>query len=148
MDTHRHGGVVHWMSAFHAFYSEWPYVAVLVFCIDIIVAPCCMNSAISTPFPSQKIVAISSLADNVYLNFFGLFGECVCIQCFDCSVVSTFTNETEISAPVAHTMLLRNSLPSLWYHSKRVKAEGSHSLCSVCTHGYFRNLSCAKLVIA
>jgi hypothetical protein len=33
---------------------------------------------------SQESVAISFLADSVCLNFFGLFGECVCIHCFDC----------------------------------------------------------------
>jgi hypothetical protein len=32
---------------------------------DIIVIPCCMNSTISTPFLSQKTVAISFLAENV-----------------------------------------------------------------------------------
>jgi hypothetical protein len=33
------------------------------------VAPCCMNSTISTPFLPQKTVAISFLAD-ICLNFF------------------------------------------------------------------------------
>jgi hypothetical protein len=33
-----------------------------------------------------------------------LFGERVCIHCFDCSLVSTFTNETQVSAPVTCTM--------------------------------------------
>jgi hypothetical protein len=33
-------------------------------------------------------------ADNVCLNFFGLFGECVCIHSLDCFLISTFTNET------------------------------------------------------
>jgi hypothetical protein len=50
-----------------------------------------------------------------------LFGDCACIHCFDCPLVSTFTNETQVSSPV--TMWLWNSWPSLWYHSKRVKAE-------------------------
>jgi hypothetical protein len=36
-----------------------------------------MNSTTGTPFLSQKTDAISFLADNVCLNFFGLFGECV-----------------------------------------------------------------------
>jgi hypothetical protein len=36
-----------------------------------------MNSTISTPFLSQKTVAISFLADNIRLNLLGLFGECV-----------------------------------------------------------------------
>jgi hypothetical protein len=79
------------------------------------VVPCCMNSPISTPFLSQKTAAISFLAD-VCLHFFGLFGECVCFHCFDCSSVSTFTNEILVSSPV--TMQLKNSPPSFRYHSK------------------------------
>jgi hypothetical protein len=63
-----------------------------------------MNSTVSAAFLSQKTVAISFLAaDNVYLNFFGLFGECVCMHCFDCSLISTFTNETQVSSPVTLT---------------------------------------------
>jgi hypothetical protein len=50
-----------------------------------------MNSTISIPFLPEKTAANSFLAD-VCLNFFGLFGECVCIHCFDCSLVSPFTN--------------------------------------------------------
>jgi hypothetical protein len=48
-----------------------------------------------------------------------LFGECVCIHCFDCSLVSTFTTETQVSSPV--TMRLRNSSQSVWYRSKKPK---------------------------
>jgi hypothetical protein len=63
-----------------------------------------MNSTISTPFLSQKTVAISFLADSVCLNFFGLFGEHVCTHFFDYSLVSVFTNGTQVSSPVIHTM--------------------------------------------
>jgi hypothetical protein len=60
---------------------------------DVTVAPCCMNSTISTPFLSQRTVAISFVAGRQRLfKLFGLFGECVCIQCVDYSLVSTFTN--------------------------------------------------------
>jgi hypothetical protein len=62
-----------------------------------------MNSSISTQFLSQKTVAISFLAD-VCLNFFGLFDECVCIHCFDRSLVSAFINEAQVSSSVIHTM--------------------------------------------
>jgi hypothetical protein len=55
--------------------------------------------------------------------FFGLFGECMCNHCYNCSFVSTFTNETQLSSPVTRTMWLQNSLPSLWYHPKKVRAE-------------------------
>jgi hypothetical protein len=44
-------------------------------------------------------VAISFLAD-ICLNFASLFGEYVCIYCLACSLVSTFTNETQVSSPV------------------------------------------------
>jgi hypothetical protein len=54
----------------------------------ITVAPCCMNSTISTPSLSQRTHAISFLAD-VCLNFFGLSGECACINCSVCSSVLT-----------------------------------------------------------
>jgi hypothetical protein len=60
-----------------------------------------MNSTISTPFLPQKSIAISFLADNVCLNFFDLFGEYMCIHCFDCSLISRFTNKTQVSSPVA-----------------------------------------------
>jgi hypothetical protein len=65
-----------------------------------------MNSTISTPFLSQKTVAfLSYLAgDNICLNFIGLFGDCVCIHCFGCSFVLTFTNEIQVISPVTHTM--------------------------------------------
>jgi hypothetical protein len=85
---------------FTSFVQEWTYVAFLVFrkqyTSNIIVVPRCMNSTIRTDFLSQKTVAISFLADNVYLNFFGLCGECVCIHWFDCTLVSSVINETQI----------------------------------------------------
>jgi hypothetical protein len=70
---------------------------------EVIVAPCCMNSTV-TPFLSQKTIVISFLIDGICLNFFGLFGEHVCIHYFDCSLVSTFTNEAQVSLPVTHTV--------------------------------------------
>jgi hypothetical protein len=45
-------------------------------------------------------------------------------------------------------MWLRNSSPSLWYRSKKIKAERCHYLRFVCTCEHFRNPYCAKLVIA
>jgi hypothetical protein len=61
---------------------------------DITVVPCCTNSNISTPFLSRKTDAITFVADNIYLNFSGLFGERMLIHCRDWSLVSTFTNKT------------------------------------------------------
>jgi hypothetical protein len=63
-----------------------------------------MNYTIITPFLSQKTVANSFLEDNISLNFFTLFGECVGIHWFDCSLVSAFTNETQVSPPVNYMM--------------------------------------------
>jgi hypothetical protein len=62
-----------------------------------------MNSTISTPFLSYKTAAISFLPD-VSLSFFSLFGECMWIHCFDHSLVSTITNETQVTSLVTHTM--------------------------------------------
>jgi hypothetical protein len=56
----------------------------------------------------------------------------VCINCFDCSLVSTSTNETRVSPPITHTMWLINSSPFLWYHSKNIEAEAI--LCVLCIH--------------
>jgi hypothetical protein len=69
-----------------------------------------MNSTISTPFLSQKTAVITFLAGRQHLfKFFGLFGECVCIHCFDCTWVSTFTNKTQFPAPVTLKIRLRIS---------------------------------------
>jgi hypothetical protein len=76
-----------------------------------------MNSTISTPLLSQKTITISFLED-ICLNVFVLLGEYGCIQCFYCSFVSTFTNETQVLSPVTRSMWLRNSLPSSWYFSE------------------------------
>jgi hypothetical protein len=51
----------------HSFFSVSQYTC------DIIVVPCYMSSTISTPFFSKKTVAISILADNIYIDFFSLF---------------------------------------------------------------------------
>jgi hypothetical protein len=92
--------------------------------------PCCMNPTINTPVLSQKTVAISFLTYNACLNFFGLSGECVCIHCFDCFLGSTFTNEIQVSSPVAHMMGMRSASPFLWYHSGKVKAKAIFCICA------------------
>jgi hypothetical protein len=104
-NEHSYGEALRWMSAFHAFCSEWPYAVFSIsqYTCDVIVVPCCMNYTISTPFLSQNTVAISLLAE-VCLNFLGLFGECVSIHCLDCSLVSTFSNEIHVSSPVTCMM--------------------------------------------
>jgi hypothetical protein len=87
----------------------------------------------ATPFvlngpTTVKTIPISFVAD-VFLKLFSLFHECVCIHCFDCSLVSTFINETQNSSPVTHTMWLWNSSPSSWYCSKNVKFKAEAILC-------------------
>jgi hypothetical protein len=64
-----------------------------------------MNSTISAHFLSQKTAVISFLAENICLKFFALFDECLCIHCLDCSLVSTFTNETQVSLPVTYDVI-------------------------------------------
>jgi hypothetical protein len=44
------------------------------------------------------------------LNFFGLYGECVCIHCSDCSFVSAFANETQVSSPITSRRSQRQSI--------------------------------------
>jgi hypothetical protein len=66
---------------------------------------------------------------DVCLNCFSLFGECVCINCFDCCLVSTSQMK-----PRFHRLLLVwcewEIPPSLWYHYKKAKAEAI--LCVWC----------------
>jgi hypothetical protein len=72
---------------------------------DVIVVPCCMNSSISNLSSPRKPLASAFLqADNVYLNFIGLFGECVRIHCFDCFLDPTFRNEPQVSQAITRTM--------------------------------------------
>jgi hypothetical protein len=47
-------------------------------------------------------------------------------------LVSAFTNETQVSLPVTHMMLLRNSSPSLWYRSKNKSK--LKPFCVFCAH--------------
>jgi hypothetical protein len=70
------------------------------------VVPCWINSIISTPFLSQRTVAISFLADIICLNFLGLFGECVCTS----TAVTTFWfQHSQVKPPPPPiTMWLRN----------------------------------------
>jgi hypothetical protein len=112
------------MSAFHVFCSEWPYEVfrnTLMTLLWSSVALIALWALLSCPWKQQPSAFWQ--ADSVCLNVFSLFVECVCIHCFDCSLVSTFTNETRVSSLVTRMMWLRNSPTSLWYRSKNVKAE-------------------------
>jgi hypothetical protein len=46
--------------------------------------------------PRKQLPSAFWQADYVRSNFFGLFGECVCIHCFDRSLVSTIINESQV----------------------------------------------------
>jgi hypothetical protein len=150
VDTHCHAGAPHGMSAFHIFFSEWPYIGFLVFPSTLLPLLCSLVAWISSSallsWPRKQLPSPFWQAD-VCLNFFNLFGKCVCIHCFDYSLVSSFTNETQVSSPVTRIMWLRNSLPSLWSRSKKSQSQ-SHSMHFVCTSEHFQNPSTAKLVIA
>jgi lipid-A-disaccharide synthase-like uncharacterized protein len=132
MRTCSHGGALHQMLAFHAFCSEWPYAVFLVFCNILLTL---VRFFVAWIPPSENRKQLPSAfwhAHNVCPNFFSFFGEHVFIHCFDCSLVSTFTNKTYISSPVTRTVWLRNASPSLWYRSKHSQSQ-SHSLSFVCT---------------
>jgi hypothetical protein len=86
------------------FCSEWlalRSLSVLEYTYDMLVPCIILSSALLSCL--EKTIAISFLADSC-LNFLSLFGECVCIHYFEWSLVSAFTNETQISSPVAHMM--------------------------------------------
>jgi hypothetical protein len=73
VDAHRHGRGLHRMSACHALdlnCRPYSFFSVSQYTCDIIVVPFCMNSTISTPFLSQKIVAISFLAGRLLFKLF------------------------------------------------------------------------------
>jgi hypothetical protein len=79
---------------------------------------------------------------------FQLVWWCVCIHYFDCTLVSAFTNETQVSSPVTRMMWLRNSSSSLWHRSKNIYKFRCPLLRFVRTPDHFRNPSRAKLVTA
>jgi hypothetical protein len=79
--------------------------------------------------PRKQLPSAFWQAD-VCLNLFGLFGKCMCIHCFDCSLVSTFTNETQVSSTVICTIWLWNSSPSLWYGPQKSKLKPFSVSCA------------------
>jgi hypothetical protein len=114
-DAHHHGGALHWhYSITHLLFWMAGPKQFLVFHNTLLTLLWFLVAWIppSALLFSPRKVIISFLAD-VYLNLFRLSGECVHIHCFDCSLVSTFTNKTQVSSPVTCIMWLRNSSPSL-----------------------------------
>jgi hypothetical protein len=107
--------------------------------------PCCMNSTISIPFLSQETVTISFLADKVYLNFFGLFGECVCIHCFHCSLVSRVTNETQYLLLVWCDWEIHHHLCGITLKKWQSQI---HSVCFVQTCKHFQNPSSRDSIVS
>jgi hypothetical protein len=130
--------------------SEWSalrsFLSVPQYTSDVIVASCCINYTISTPFLPQKTVVISFLSHSVCLNFIGVFGERTRIHCFDCSSVLTFSDE-----PRLHYLLFVRcdwDFPRHLCYRPKKSQNGSHSLSLILIRENFRNSSCAKLVIA
>jgi hypothetical protein len=97
-------------------------------------------------FPVLKTFVITFMAGRQRLfKLFSLFGEQVCIHCSDCSLVSTFTYETQFH----HLLLVPRGSElrlSLWYRSESVKAETI--LVLVYAREKYANPSCTKLVAA
>jgi hypothetical protein len=122
-DARCHGEALYRMSAFHTFRYE-VFLFFSQYACDVTAVPCCMNSAISTPFrpvPENSCHQLSGRQTSLNF-FFGSFGECMCSHCFHCPLVSIFT--------FTRTMWLRNSSLSLWHRSKNVEAEAI--LCVLC----------------
>jgi hypothetical protein len=101
---------VHWMSALHTFCFEWPYAVYFLFHSTLLTLLCPLlhefHHQHSFPVPENNCHPSAFWqADNVCLKFFGLSCECVCIQCFHYSLVSGFTNETQVSSSVTRYFL-------------------------------------------
>jgi hypothetical protein len=87
------------------------FFSIAQYASDVIVAPCCLNSII-TPFLSQKALAASLLTD-VCLNFLNSAAAALTAPWFQHSLMKPrFLHVTCV-------MWLRNSLPSLWFCSKK-----------------------------
>jgi hypothetical protein len=75
------------------------FLSVSQYICDVIVVLRCMNSTINTRFLSQKTITISFMAD-----VFKTFSACLLNVCFDYSLVSAFTNGTQVLSPVTCLM--------------------------------------------
>jgi hypothetical protein len=65
------------------------------------------------------------------LQFFSLFGEHLCIHCFDYPLVSTFTNETQVSSPVSHKMLyIHRHLSGVTLRKQTAKRKPFSAFCA------------------
>jgi hypothetical protein len=91
-----------------------------------------------------KTVAIGFLED-ICLNFFGLFGECVCIHCFDCSLVQ----HSQMKSWFHHLLLMWCDW-EMCCHLHGITLKSKPKLFSVfCAHSWaFLELILQKTVIA
>jgi hypothetical protein len=134
------------MSAFHAFCSEWSYSFSSVsqathfwrYCGPLLHE---FHNQHSFHIPENSCHSSAFWEADVCLKIFGLFIVWMCVHplLWLLFLVSTFTNETQVSSPVTCTMWLRNSSPSLWYRSGKDKRR---------TREHFRIPSCAELMVA
>jgi len=128
----------HLTSTFLSFCFQWlcAVLSVSQYVSGVIVVPGSINSINSTPFLSQNTVTTSFLFGKDCLNFLGLFGECVCNHCRDCSLVSTLTNKPCF---IACHNLVKKFVPLIEITLQKRQSRG-HSLCFVkiiehfCTH--------------
>jgi hypothetical protein len=139
---------LHQMSAFHAFGSEWPYESLWCFAIHFW-SHCGLllhefHHQHSFPVLSQKTVAISFLAGRQRLfKLLWLVGWMCVHPLLWLLLVSTFTNETQVSSPVTHTTRLRNTSPSLWYRAKKSKPKPFYAF--LCTSEPILHKVCGSL---
>jgi hypothetical protein len=85
--------------------NDRPYAIFLVFCNTLVMLLWSLVAHIPpSALPSCPRPQLPSAFWQTCVYFFGLFGECVCICCFACSSVLTFTNETQVSSPVTRMM--------------------------------------------
>jgi hypothetical protein len=151
VDPHYYGGAQHRMTAFHVFFSEWPYEifsSVSQYTSDVIVIPYCMNSTISAPFLSQKTVAISFLAGRQRL--FKPYRRVLWICMHPLLWLLSCFNIHELNPKFHHLLLVRcdREIHCHLYVIALKSQSRSRSLPFVRTREHFRNPSCAKLVIA
>lgn len=89
------------------------------------------NSAISAPFLSQDTVATSFLAGRRLFTPFGLLGRCVRFNCFDCSLVSTFTNGTQVTFITIFVLWLKKSEPKTFSAVVPIREHFRNPSCTV-----------------
>jgi hypothetical protein len=95
-------------------------------------------------FLAQNIFVINFSAESVCLNLCGLFNECVCIHCFGCSLVSAFIYQSQVSS--RYSVIEKFIIMFVVLFKGVLNQSQGYSLCFVCTHGQFQNLSLIQML--